>query len=171
MSSNKQPVKQRSSARIESKQNRSMPGWIKPSCGNEERRLLQELIEHLYEWNTDTAVFQFLCREYRTTLADTMNTFQTLRKVRTRLKELGVSILKFDDDKRYWRYWNDYSDTGMQAWRATSTPPPNMEEIDLQKQDGETLPESVGEQTKAPTDHHTNPTCTPNSPEDLSYSR
>jgi hypothetical protein len=118
----------RISVRIEARQNRKEePAWITPTANNEEKRLLvTTLMEHLREYTTDIAVLRYITKEYWS-LAPTMNTIPTLKKVRARLLELGVGYVRYNkEDTRLWTYWNDYSEDGMAAWTAKTVSPQDL---------------------------------------------
>jgi hypothetical protein len=50
----------RISAKIEARQNRGAPGWITPVGGNEEKRLVTAIVEHLHDASENVAVLRLL---------------------------------------------------------------------------------------------------------------
>ena len=111
----------RNSARIEARQHRMnetrvAPGWATPTATNEERRLIIALIDYLRDSTEDVGTMRYLTKEYWV-LAPTIHTVPTtLKKVRMQLLELGVPYVRHHKNNRLWKYWNDYSEDGIEAW-------------------------------------------------------
>jgi hypothetical protein len=61
-----------------------------------------------------------------------MNTVPTLKKVRTRLLELGVPYVRYSKKSRLWTYWNDYTADGLAVW-AMDTEKPQTEDEDAKE--------------------------------------
>jgi hypothetical protein len=106
-------------------------GWTTPIATNEERRLMMALIEYLHDESESVQVLRYLTTEYRRKWAETMNTGQTLRRVRSALDSMGVEFLKYNADTRKWSYWNDYSEAGIVAWNdSQQVDAPNLQNED-----------------------------------------
>lgn len=77
------------------------------------------LVDHLRESSEDMEILRYLTKEYWT-LGPTMHTVPTMRKVRTRLLELGVVYVRYHKISRLWTYWNDYTAEGLAVWEESA---------------------------------------------------
>ena len=108
----------RTSARIEARQQGlTLPQWKVPQGNNEEKRLMQGMLKHLQETDEidNAGLYRYLFRE-ADTLANQLHLVPVLRKVRARLAEFDVPYMKYDEAEQHWKYWNDFTLTGLTVW-------------------------------------------------------
>jgi hypothetical protein len=106
----------RNSARIEARQ--TLPGWTVPTGNNDERRLMQSMIEHLQVTDEieDARLYRYLFQESEAIRND-LRTVKVFRRVRAKLATYNVPFMQYDEASRRWLYWNDYTLTGLTVWR------------------------------------------------------
>lgn len=113
-----QPRATRTSARIVAKQGLNLPRWKTPTGNNDEKRMMQAMVKHLQETDEvdNVALYKYLFREAEIVKTQ-LHLVPVLRKVRARMAELEAPFLKYDPATRTWMYWNDFTLTGLTAWR------------------------------------------------------
>ena len=94
------------------------PGWHKPRDKKDERKMIEELVEHLYkdpEAQDDNAILRFLLLEWRD-LKNNLSKNEPLARVKTRLLELAnVRYIRLNESTNQHEYWRDHSTEGRRA--------------------------------------------------------
>ena len=108
----------RTSARIEARQGSSLPGWAIPTGNNDERRLMQALLDHIQATDDidDTGLYRYLYKESEVIRND-LKTLKVFRWIRAQLASFRIPYVQYNPVNRKWMYWNDYTLTGLTAWR------------------------------------------------------
>ena len=132
------------------------PGWYRPQNKKEERKWIEELVDHLYidpDAQENVAILRFLLMEWRD-MKGTIYKSDGIDKVTRRLTELeAVKFLRRNEDTNQYEYWRDYSEAGRLAFMtlATSPTPSSDQDEPIEKPvETETNPSKTTDETVLP---------------------
>ena len=69
-------------------------------------------------------------------MVPTIHTVPTLKKVHMQLVDLGVTYVRHHKNNRLWKYWNDYTEAGLEVW-AQEQESEQQKQRDKQEEDSE----------------------------------
>ena len=134
----------RTSARIEARQGTILPSWTIPTGNNDERRLMQALIAHLQATDNidDAGLYRYLFKESDVIRNDLKNV-KVFRRIRSQLAGFRVPFMQYDPVNRKWRYWNDFTLTGLTVWRDQTRDHQQDDDTSSAGEEEATVPEDL----------------------------